>query len=145
MSTKCRLLLLLLCLAWVPASLGAMEVSSAEDAALRVAATQHEIIAILIEQGEFDRVLPEFEKILALGFSGEQEQLVVKEVWVIVNGLMAARRYDLGHQVIDSALRRLHGDESEFQLLMLKGKLYRQQGLVHEAVRTYRQAQRVRD
>lgn len=144
MSTKSGLVLLLWLLAWLPAPAGAMAVS-VEDADLRMAATQHEIIAILIEQGEFDQVLPEFEKILDLGFTGEREQLVVKEVWVVVNGLMAAQKYELGHQVIDSALRRLHEADSEFQLLMLKGKLYRQQGLVHEAVRTYRQAQRLRD
>lgn len=114
------------------------------EGALRFAATQHEIIAILIEEGQFDRVLPEFQKILDLGFTGELEQLVVKEVWVVVNELSGANQFELGHQVVSSALRQLSEDESRFQLLMLKGKLYKQQGLVQEAVRTYRQAQGVR-
>lgn len=143
MSRKVLFIALLVWLVWSPAASASPAVGPG-DAELRFAATQHEIIAILIEEEEFDRVVPEFQKILDLGFSGEQERLVVKEAWVVANGLLAAQRYDLAHQVVDSALNRLQSEESEFQLLMLKGKLYKQQGMVQEAVRTYRQAQRIR-
>jgi hypothetical protein len=52
---------------------------SSDDAKLRYAAAQHEIITILINEGQYSRVPVEFQKILDLGFGGAQEELVVKE------------------------------------------------------------------
>ena len=116
-----------------------------EEAKLRFAAAQHEIIAILIKEEQFDRVLPEFSRILELGFQGSAEELVVKETWSVVNSLMDAAQFDLAHQVIDRALHDTEEADSEFGLLMLKGKLYKQEGRLREALQTYRLAQRIQE
>lgn len=114
-----------------------------EEARLRFAAAQHEIITILVREGQYDRVVEEFQKILALGFTGPQEELVVRETWAIVKGLMEQRAYDTAHEVIRSALQTLKGDDSHFALLMLRGKLFKEQGRLREALEAYRQAQQL--
>ena len=119
----------------------AIAAEQGEEAKLRFAAAQHEIIAILIKEEQFDRVLPEFSRIVELGFEGPTEELVVKETWAVVDGLMAAAQFEIAHQVIDQALDHTAESDSEFGLLMLKGKLYRQEGRLREALQTYRLAQ----
>jgi tetratricopeptide (TPR) repeat protein len=145
MSRKVMVLVLLCLLGFGPAYATVGQEVLSEDSDLRFAATQHEIISILIREGEYDRVLPEFEKILSLDLSGPKEELLVKEVWLVANSLMTAEQYSVGHQVIDKALRKVSSDESRFTLLMLKGKLYKQEGRLQDAVRVYRQAQNVQD
>ena len=145
MSRKVMVLVLLCMLGFGPAYATVGQEVLSEDSDLRFAATQHEIISILIREGEYDRVLPEFEKILSLDLSGPKEELLVKEVWLVANSLMTAEQYSVGQQVIDKALRKVSSDESRFTLLMLKGKLYKQEGRLQDAVRVYRQAQNVQD
>ena len=118
---------------------------SSEDARLRYAAAQHEIITILINEGQYDRVPAEFQKILDLRFGGAQEELVVKETWAIVNGLMAKRQFEPAHRVVDEALRYAVQSESRFALIMLKGKIYKQEGRLKDALNAYRQAQQLQE
>ena len=140
----CSLLVLLLLFCGVFAASATQPGTSAE-AKLRFAAAQHEIIAILINDKQFDRVLPEFKKILELGFAGEQEQLVVKEVWSVVTALTDAAQYASAHQVLDEALSYARQQDNRFALLMLKGKIYKQEGRLREALGTYRQAQQLQE
>lgn len=114
---------------------------STDDARLRYAAAQHEIITILINEKQYDRVPVEFEKILDLGFRGSQEELVVKEAWAIVTGLMAHRQFESAHQVVDEALQKVERNDNRFALIMLKGKLFKQEGRLKDALNAYRQAQ----
>lgn len=117
-----------------------------EDAsAIRFAASQHEIISILLEEGDFDLVLPEFEKILALGLKGDKEQLVVQETWLVVSRLIEMSQLELGHSIVDACMEATEMRENQFTLLMLKGKLYKEEGLLDKAVDTFRQAQSLRE
>lgn len=118
---------------------------SSEDAKLRYAAAQHEIITILINEGQYDRIPAEFQKILDLGFTGDQEDLVVKEAWAIVTGLMANRQFESAHRIVDEALRKVERSDSRFALIMLKGKLFKQEGRLKDALNAYRQAQQLQE
>ncbi|GAB4237176.1 MAG: hypothetical protein Kow00109_11020 [Acidobacteriota bacterium] len=140
-----RALLWLSVAAWLAGGASAAVQSPApnEEARLRFAAAQHEIITILVREGQYDRVVEEFQKILALGFAGPQEELVVRETWAIVKGLMEQHAYDTAHRVVESALQTLKSDDSHFALLMLRGKLFKEQGRLREALEAYRQAQRL--
>lgn len=140
----CSLLVTLLLFCGVFAASG-VAVGSSAEAKLRFAAAQHEIISILIKENQFDRVLPEFRKILGLDLAGEQEQLVVKEVWSIVTGLTDAGQYASAHQLLDEALSYATQQDNRFALLMLKGKLFKQEGRLQEALGTYRQAQQIQE
>jgi len=111
------------------------------DARLRFAAAQHEIISILITEQQFDRILSEYQKILDLGFSGSNEELVVKEAWSIARSLAELNQFRLAYRVLDATLQSVTERESGFALLMFKGKLLKQEGRTNEALAVYRQAQ----
>jgi hypothetical protein len=59
-----------------PAAAEGVQLSA--DQALSIAEKQHDIIKLLIKNGQFDRVLPEMRKILSLNLTGEYEESVAK-------------------------------------------------------------------
>jgi hypothetical protein len=119
------------------------ELPNTPDSKLRFAASQHEIISILIQEQDFGGALLEFRRILALELS--EEGLVVDEAWLIVDRLMAAGRYEYAHQIIDDTLETIEIPKNRFSLMMLKGKVYKDEGKLKDAVRVYREAQRLRE
>jgi tetratricopeptide (TPR) repeat protein len=114
-----------------------------EESKLRFAATQHEIISIMLQEKEYAGALSEFRRILGLGL--EQEMPLVQEAWLVANQLIASRQYSFAHQVIDDTLEIVETPKNRFTLLMLKGKLYKEEGRTREAVRVYREAQKLQE
>ena len=130
-------------LAFTPALLAQAPSASrnTEESKLQFAATQHEIISIMLQEKEYAGALSEFRRILGLGL--EQEMPVVQEAWLVVNRLIASRQYSFAHQVIDDTLEEIETPKNRFTLLMLKGKVYKEEGRLSEAVRVYREAQKL--
>ena len=118
---------------------------SGERSRLHIAASQHEIIAILLNERQYDLVVGEFAKIVELGFTGDQERLLVEETWLVADQLRQAGQYQTGLEVIDLSLHNTSLPESQFALLMLKGKVLKDSGRIEEALSAYRRAQRVRE
>ncbi|MDA2933892.1 hypothetical protein MYX82_06065 [Acidobacteria bacterium AH-259-D05] len=112
---------------------------------LRFAASQHEIISILLDEGQYAEILPEFRKILDLDLTGENEKPVVQEAWLIGERLRGVGEYALAHEIVDETLDQLENSESKFYLLMLKGKIFQDDGLTDEALEAYREAQLFKD
>ena len=112
---------------------------------LRFAASQHEIIKILLDENRYAEVLPEFWQILDLELTGEDEKPVVQEAWLIGERLREVGEYALAHDIVDGALDELETSESQFYLLMLKGKIFQDEGLTKEALEAYREAQLYKD
>jgi len=139
--TLCLILLLVLGTGLVLGSPNISVVADSEESKLQYASAQHEIISILLQEGQFDAVLSEFNKILVLNLAGENERFVVEEVWQIVDRLVAAEQFSLAHKMITAALQKLKRPDNEFALQMLKGKVYKEQGLLKEALEVYRSAQ----
>ena len=132
-------------LAFTPALL-AQDSSAArntEEGKLRFAATQHEIIAIMLQEKDYAGAVSEFRRILALDL--RQEMPLVQEAWLVVDSLMASRQYSFAHQVIDDTLEEIEIPQNRFTLLMLKGKVYKEAGRMSEAVRVYRKAQKLQE
>ncbi len=115
------------------------------DARLRFASSQHEIIKILLDESRYAEVLPEFWNILDLELTGEDEKPVVQEAWLIGEHMSEVGQYDFAHAIVDGALDELETSESQFYLLMLKGKIFQDEGLTEEALETYREAQLYKD
>lgn len=115
-----------------------------EGSKLEYAAAQHEVISILLRSQKYDRVLGEFRKILALGFEGEEEELLVREAWMIVEELRSAGQYSIAEQVVKECLLQIKDPENQFKLLMLQGKISQDQGYFEEAIQIYRKAQQLR-
>jgi len=139
--TLCSILLLFISTGWALGSPNVSVVTDGEESKLRYASAQHEIISILLQEGDFSSVLAELEKILALNLQGENEKLVVQEVWIISDQLVGHGQFDLAHKIIDTALPKIAGPGNQFTLQMLKGKIYKEQGLLKEAIELYRSAQ----
>ena len=139
--TLSLILLLFFSTGWALGSPNVSVVGDGEEAKLRYASAQHEIISILLQEGKFESVMPELEKILALNLRGENEKLVVQEIWLIADQLIAAGKFELVHKILDSSLPRIKNPGNQFTLQMLKGKIYREQGRLEEAIELYRSAQ----
>ena len=108
----------------------AQEITESADleAQLRFAASQHEIIKILLDEDRYADVLPEFSKILDLDLTGEDEKPVVQEAWLIGERMREMGEYDLAHEIVDGALDELEAFESQFYLL--KGTYQNRQPLL---------------
>ena len=143
-----RTALLLYTLLWsVTVVTSAQEVGESPDleTQLRFAASQHEILSILLDDGRYDEVLPEFWKILDLELTEENEKPVVQEAWLIGERLREVDEYTLAHQVVDDSLDELETSDSRFYLLMLQGKIFQDEDLTEEALEAYREAQLYKD
>ncbi len=114
-----------------------------ENTKLRLAAGQHEIVFVLISAKRFPEVLPEYRNILDLNLQDENEKLVVQEAWLIAQELSKLGQYSLAHEVVDETLARMQRSESKFSLVMQKGKLFKDQGRLLEAIETFRKAQQL--
>lgn len=114
-----------------------------DEVKLQSAAAQHAIIEVLLKQQEYSQILPEFKKILELNLTGPNEQNVVKSAWIIVENLRTARQFALAEQIVESTLAQTKQNKNKFDLLMLKGKIYQDQGRLQEAKQVYRRAQQL--
>ncbi len=128
--------------------------ASEEVAKLQMAASQHEIIFVWLanlaaeaykghsaECPQVAHILSEFKKILQLGFRGEKERLLVLEAWLVAQECLHLKQYSLAHQIVDETLSYTENAENKFSLLMLKGKIFKDQKHLIQAIETYRQAQ----
>ena len=146
-----RIALLLLCLGPLnPVVLGQVDqaevqVDAESQAKLEYAGASHEIISILIEEGKYVTVLPEFRKILELGLEGQDETLVVVSALTFAESLTEAGQHGIAQQILDSSISQLRERASKYTLLMYKAKYFKDQGRTQEAIEIYRKAQQLPD
>jgi tetratricopeptide (TPR) repeat protein len=114
---------------------------SDQSAKLQIAASQYEIIGLLMQKHDYSQILGEYRKILNLGLSLENEKPLVQATWVIVDNLRQAGQYSLAAQILNEALPAVTLSESKFFLMMAKGKVLKDQGKVQEAMDIFRKAQ----
>ncbi len=112
------------------------------EAKLRIAASSHEIILALLENFAYDEILPEYRKILELDLGSDYENAMVQGAWVIVETLRENEQFALGHKIVTETLKKTSRSESRFNLLLLRGKIFKQQGQVEEALDAFREAQK---
>jgi tetratricopeptide (TPR) repeat protein len=136
-----RLLLLII---FLVATSGLAGQSNVEKKLL-FAYSQHEIITILLEEQNYGQILPEFRKILSLQLRDDNEDMVVRSAWQIVETLKEAKQYSLAHEITDATLQTSQQTENHFSLLMLKAKLLQDEGRRSEALQVYRKAQQLQE
>ena len=128
------------------APLGDIQAADQTDVSkLQYAASQHEIISILIEEGDWNQAVAEFYKILDLDLGMESEGSLAEEVWQITEQLLEAGQYDFSHQIIDSTLERCKLPDNLFTLLILKGKVFKEEGKLKAALDAFRDAQALQE
>ncbi len=110
---------------------------------LQFAASQHEIILILLREKKYSQVMPEFQKILDLPWRTEDESLVVKAAWVIGENLSDARQFTVAEQLVNQTLSRVTQAPQQFTLLMLKAQILERSGRLSDALQILRRAQQL--
>ena len=148
-----RIALLLLCLgALNPVVSGQVVVGQTEvqadaeiQAKLEYAGAEHEIVSILIEEGKYAAVLPEFRKILELGLTGKDETLVVYSALTFAKSMTETGQHRTAHEILNSSISQLRERASKYTLLMYKAKYLKDQGRTQEAIEIYRKAQQLPD
>lgn len=138
------LVVLCICIGTLSAG-GALAVSQADISKLQYAASQHEIISILIEECDWNQAVTEYYKILDLDLGLEAESSLAEEAWQITEKLLEAKQYNFSHQIIDSTLEKCKLPDNRFTLLILKGKVYKQEGKLKAALDVFREAQALRE
>ena len=110
------------------------------DQKLSIAEKQHEIIKLLIKEGQYDRVLPEWRKILDLNLTGEYEESVAKSAGYIAYLLAENKQYPLAHQLLDETIARMQLVGNKASLLKVKAWVYRAEGKLQKAIETLQRA-----
>ncbi len=107
---------------------------------LSIAETQHEIVKVLIEQGRFDRVLPEMRKIFDLKLPDKYESNVAQSASLIANALVESRQFALAHAVLDEAQKRMRQNENKASLLKIQAYVYKSEGNLDKALEALEKA-----
>ena len=87
-----------------------------------IAEAQHEIVMLLINGKEFDKVLNASQEIFSLSFPYNQEPLFVTEGRILATALSDLQQYELAQALLDQALESVSSNRSK--ALLYKEKAY---------------------
>lgn len=108
---------------------------------LKIASLQHDLILLLIESNDFDRVKPEWRKVLDLELSEKYESAIAQSLLMICFKLSEANQLSLALSIIDESLSAVaFSNKSAADILRLKAYLYKEAGDLDAAIETLRQA-----
>ncbi len=102
-----------------------------------IAVSQHELLVLLIDKGQYDKVQPELQKILDLKFTDKHEKYVVDEILILSELLSKKNQHKLALQLADMGLGSLREKESQARLFKEKGFIYKQMGLSDKAMEMF--------
>ena len=90
-----------------------------------IAQTQHELMVMLIQKGEYSRIPDELQKVLDLNFSGPYEKYVTDEILILSNLLSRKKQPEMCLKVLDMGLANLKETGSRARLYKEKGAIYK--------------------
>ena len=126
------LLAVLLCLA-----IGGSASAEAAADRMAIAQAQHDMLVLLIDKGEYDKVPAEFQKILDLRFTDADEQKVVSEVLILSDLLVKKSQAKVSLRLVDMGLGSLKEKDSLVKLYKEKGFLYKTMGQPEKAMEMF--------
>ena len=95
---------------------------------------QHEMVMLLIRNGDFGRVLEASGQIFSLRFPPSQEHLLVQEGRILSEALARNQQFQLAEALLDQALRAVRSNQAKIDLFKEKAYLYTRQGRDREAM-----------
>ena len=102
-----------------------------------MAEAQHEIVLLLIEREEFDKVPAAAREIFTLPFPPEEEHRIVKEAEILTSALLSHNRADLAHVVLNDALTNVKSPKNKARLHKEKAFVLRKEGKDDEAMQEF--------
>lgn len=137
MVSKSCLLILITGLTLVTTLLGVDSPDQALEDKKAIAVSQHELLVLLIDKGQYDKLQPELQKILDLKFTDKHEKYVVDEILILSELLSKKNQHKLALQLADMGLGSLREKESQARLFKEKGFIYKQLGLPDKAMEMF--------
>ena len=110
---------------------------------LQIAASQHNIIAILLKEKNFDDVLLEYDKILGLRLPAQYDENVIKETLWISEAFLKGQRSDLSLRLLERGIQGMNQNKSKATLYQEMGLVYRLEGNDLKALECFRRAQQL--
>jgi tetratricopeptide (TPR) repeat protein len=104
------------------------------------AATQHEIVILLINKKDFERALTEANKIFDLNWPDDQEPLLLKELQNLSDQFRRQGQAITGLQLIERNSRNFKKKSSQIEILKEKGYLYKGLGQNEKALDCFQKA-----
>jgi tetratricopeptide (TPR) repeat protein len=108
---------------------------------LELAHAQHEIVMLLIKDGQFAKAWEATQELLDLPFPPEQEQNLIKSLTIITEQLFQKGRVDLSHQILEKAAKVVTSNSNRSDIYLVQARLYKKQGLNYKAIEAYRKYQ----
>lgn len=105
-----------------------------------VAETNHEIIMLMIEKGQFEEIPKVAEKIFELEFPESHQNLLVREAQILTDALLHHGKPAIAHQVLDIAIKCVQSDRIKARLLREKAYLCKKEGNSDEAFRFFEES-----
>jgi len=109
------------------------------------AATQHEIIMLLIRQKEYEKAATEAHKIFDMKWPEDQEPLLLRELLLISDQFLRHGQAPMGLKVIDRNSKCFKKTPSRIAILKEMGYLYKRMNQNDKAFDCFRKAQELED
>lgn len=126
-----------------PAATAVEEENSRSDTLnkLKIASLQHDLILLLIESNDFDRVELEWRKVLDLGLSEKYESAIAQSLLMIGYKLSEANQLSLAQSIMDESLSTVaFSNKSAADIFRLKAYVYKEAGDLDSAIDALRKA-----
>ena len=105
-----------------------------------IAERQHEMVMLLIRNGDFGKVLETSRQIFSLRFPASQEHLLVQEGRILSEALAHHQQFQIAQGLLDQALRAVRSNPSKIDLFKEKAYLFTKQGRDKEAMEFFERA-----
>jgi tetratricopeptide (TPR) repeat protein len=105
-----------------------------------MAATQHEIVMLLMKQKEYDKAAVEAQKIFEMKWPEDQEPLLLQELLFISGQFLSQGQAPVGLQFVEKNSKCFKKTASRIAILKEKGYLYKSMGQSDKAIDNFRQA-----
>lgn len=120
---------------------GSSEGKASKSSFREYAFAQHEIVTLLIKNGDFNQAWDETQKLLSVSIPQEFEQNAVKSVTIISELFFRKGRVDLAHQVLEQAGKVIDNPANQGTIYLNQARLYKAEGLNEKALLAYRKYQ----
>lgn len=108
-----------------------------------MAATQHEIVMLLLQKKEFSKAAEEAAKIFELNWPVEQEPILLKELLFFSGHLSRQGQAAIALQLVEPSEKRFKTNPSRIAICKEKGYLYKVTNQPEKALECFREAQRL--
>jgi tetratricopeptide (TPR) repeat protein len=118
----------------------------ADAAAIRSkAATQHEIVMILLQKKEFDQAAIEAGKIFEMNWPSTEEPRLLTEMQILSKKFQDDGQTAVALRMLDTNVKSFKAPKSQIWLWKEKGYLYKKLGQNDKALECFRNAQRLEE